>query len=631
MKGLVPDKAGYEYQEGGIASPDGRCRAFDASAKGSPLGNGVAVVRLKRLEDALHDGDTIHAVIKGSAINNDGARKVGFTAPGVRGQAAVITEALANVGVDAGDISYIEAHGTATALGDTIELAALMKAFENTTRKKRFCAIGSVKTNVGHLDRAAGVTGLIKTALALKHRQIPPSLNYVEPNPEVDLSNSPFYVNTHLQSWQTTGGPLRAGVSAFGIGGTNAHVIVEEAPLVISEPSRRPAHVLLLSARTETALEAATHNLHAYFQQHPEVNMADVAYTLQVGRKTFDYCRAVVCSTPEGALHALTSRDVSRVFSSTRYKVDQPLVFLFSGVGEQYQGMALELYEQEQVFRTTIDRCCQVLQNHLKLDLHSLLFPRHVPANLHQANGHVLPEGLDMRQLLNLSNASPSAAQGALIHTELAQPVLFMIEYSLVQLLAAWGLKPAAMIGYSLGEYVAACVAGVLTLEDALFLVACRAQLIQQTPVGAMLAVPLAAHDIQPYLPEQMSLAAINSPHMCVLAGPAEAIKLLEMQLGEQDIVSRRLETTHAFHSAMLASLQPAVTDLARQVTLRPPRIPYISNVTGTWITPEQATDPAYWAQHRCQTVRMAQGLAQLLRPEAGEQLLLEIGPDLYG
>ncbi|HZR44806.1 MAG TPA: type I polyketide synthase, partial [Ktedonobacteraceae bacterium] len=625
---MVPEKAGYEYQEGGIASPDGRCRAFDARAKGSPLGNGVAAVVLKRLDDALRDGDTIHAVIKGSAINNDGALKVGFTAPSVNGQAAVITEALANAGIDAEDISYVEAHGTATALGDTIEVAALIKAFEKSTQKTRFCAIGSVKTNVGHLDRAAGVTGLIKTALALQHRQIPPSLNYEEPNPEIDLYNSPFYVNTRLQPWWTDKGPLRAGVSAFGIGGTNAHVIVEEAPVVVSDPSRHSCHILPLSARTETALEAATENLHAYLQQHPDANIADVAYTLQMGRKTFDHCRALVCSTHNNALHILETKDASRFFSGTRHKIDQPLIFLFAGVGEQYPGMAQDLYDQEQVFRTAIDHCCQILQNYLGVDFRPLLFPRHTPANLRMTtNGYMPHKDVDMRRLLNPGTSSTPAAQDSLTDTALAQPAIFIVEYALAQLLMQWGLTPKAMIGYSLGEYVAACVAGVFTLEDALFLVAKRAQLIQASSGGAMLAVPLSESAIQPYLSEQISLAAVNSPLLCVLAGPLDAIKRLEMQLSEQEIISRRLETTHAFHSSMLFSLQPAMTALARQVTLHPPQLPYISNVTGTWITPKQATDPTYWAQHMCRPVRMAQGLEQLLRPDAGEQLLLEIGP----
>src|SRR3989440_1919979 len=371
----VPQKAGYYYQEGGIASPDARCRAFDARAKGSPLGNGVGVVVLKRLEDAVADGDTIHAVIKGSAINNDGSLKAGYTAPGVRGQSGVIVEAQANAGVDAESIGYIEAHGTGTALGDAAELTALIKSFSESTDKKGFCAIGSAKTNVGHLDRAAGVTGLIKTVLSLKHGMIPPSLNYEEPNPQINLQDSPFYVNTTLTEWKTNGTRRRAGVSAFGIGGTNAHVVLEEAPVLTFSGALRKHKLLLLSARTETALEMATANLHTYLQRHEETDLADVAYTLQVGRKAFERRRMIVCPDREDAVNALETLATSQILTSSQFVSERPVAFLFPGVGEQYVGMAQQLYEQEPLFHDIVEQCCRLLQTTMGLDLRATLFP----------------------------------------------------------------------------------------------------------------------------------------------------------------------------------------------------------------------------------------------------------------
>ncbi len=482
----VPQKAGYYYQEGGIASPDARCRAFDARAKGSPLGNGVGVVILKRLEDAVADGDTIHAVIKGSAINNDGSLKAGYTAPGVRGQSGVIVEAQANAGVDAESIGYIEAHGTGTALGDAAELTALIKSFSESTDKKGFCAIGSAKTNVGHLDRAAGVTGLIKTALSLKHGMIPPSLNYEEPNPQINLQDSPFYVNTTLTEWKTNGNPRRAGVSAFGIGGTNAHVILEEAPALKFSPASRTHKLLLLSARTESALEMATTNLRTYLDQHAEANLADIAYTLQVGRKTFEHRRILVCRDREEALKALETLDATRVASSTQSMPERPVAFLFPGVGESYVGVTQQVYAQEPTFRETVDRCCRFLHLQFGLDLHAVLYPDEAhPSQANGSTGSAGSPGVDLRALLGRNGHRASSSSEQLKQTALAQPAAFVLEYALAQLLFTWGIRPQAMLGYSLGEYVAACLAGVFSLEDALTLVARRAQLIAQLPAGA--------------------------------------------------------------------------------------------------------------------------------------------------
>src|SRR6266566_2736244 len=622
----VPQKAGYYYQEGGIASPDARCRAFDARAKGSPLGNGVGVVILKRLEDAVADGDTIHAVIKGSAINNDGSLKAGYTAPGVRGQSGVIVEAQANAGVDAESIGYIEAHGTGTALGDAAELTALIKSFSESTDKKGFCAIGSAKTNVGHLDRAAGVTGLIKTVLSLKHGMIPPSLNYEEPNPQINLQDSPFYVNTTLTEWKTNGNPRRAGVSAFGIGGTNAHVILEEAPALKFSPASRTHKLLLLSARTESALEMATTNLRTYLDQHAEANLADIAYTLQVGRKTFEHRRILVCRDREEALKALETLDATRVASSTQSMPERPVAFLFPGVGESYVGVTQQVYAQEPTFRETVDRCCRFLHLQFGLDLHAVLYPDEAhPSQANGSTGSAGSPGVDLRALLGRNGHRASSSSEQLKQTALAQPAAFVLEYALAQLLFTWGIRPQAMLGYSLGEYVAACLAGVFSLEDALTLVARRAQLIAQLPAGAMLAVGLSEQAIQPYLTEQICLAALSGPASCVLAGPVEAIEQLEKHLSEQEIASRRVEATHAFHSSMLEPLREPLSELVRGITLHAPQIPYISNVTGTWITAEQATDPAYWAEHMRQTVRFAQGVEHLL--EKNEPVLVEVGP----
>jgi acyl transferase domain-containing protein/acyl carrier protein len=439
----LPQKSGYQYQEGVLCSPDGHCRTFDANAKGTVFGDGLGIVVLKRLADAVADGDFIHAVIKGSAINNDGSLKVGYTAPSVNGQREVILEALALAGVEADTISYIEAHGTATPLGDPIEIKALTQAFRASTNQKCFCAIGSVKSNIGHLDTAAGVTGLIKTVLALKHQQIPPSLHFEKANPEIDFANSPFYVNTKLSEWKTNGLPRRAGVSSFGVGGTNAHVILEEAPLMETSSASRSWQLILLSAKTSTALESATANLAAYLQQHPNINLPDVAYTLQVGRRAFDYRRLVVCQDLNHAVKLLKNEDPQRVFSYHSKPSRCPVIFMFSGQGSQYANMGRELYEVEPIYRRYIDTCAEILQPHLSLDIRDFLF----------------------------SQSEEIAA------ANLTQLALFVIEYALAKLLISWGVLPEAMIGEGIGEYVAGAIAGVFSLEDAVFIVANRGQL----------------------------------------------------------------------------------------------------------------------------------------------------------
>ncbi|HYP01167.1 MAG TPA: type I polyketide synthase, partial [Pyrinomonadaceae bacterium] len=593
----VPRNAGYIYQKGGIMSPDGHCRAFDANAEGTVVGSGVGIVVLKRLEDAINDGDTVHAVIRGSAINNDGSLKVGYTAPSIEGQKEVIAEARAMAEVEADTISYIEAHGTGTTLGDPIEIAALTQVFRAQTDEKNFCAIGSVKTNVGHLDTAAGVTGLIKTVLALKHKEIPPSLHFEAPNPNIDFANSPFFVNRHLAEWKRGQTPRRAGVSSFGIGGTNAHVIVEEAPEV--EPTdacRRPYQLLLLSARTSTALEAATTNLARHLKQNPALNLADVAYTCAVGRRAFEHRRAVLCRDVEDAARALETLDAKRVFTNFHETAERPVAFLFAGGGTQYVEMGLELYGLEPVFREQVDACSELLQPYLGIDLRRVLYPR---------------------------AEEKEAAARQLNEMSVFQPALFVIEYALARLWMSWGIEPQAMIGHSTGEYAAACLAGVFTLEETLSLLAARGRLMQQMPAGAMLAVPLSEEEVQPFLNGELSLAAVNSPAMCVLAGTLDAVGRLEANLQDRGLDCRRLQTAQAAHSKMMEPILGAFVERVERLALQPPRIPFISNVTGTWITDAQATDPLYWSQHLRQTVRFADGVGTLLKEP--QLILLEV------
>ena len=594
----LPQKQGYLYQEGGIASPDGHCRAFDAKAQGTISGEGVGIVVLKRLLDALADGDTVHAVIKGSAINNDGSLKVGYTAPSVEGQAEVIAMAQAISGVEPASISYVEAHGTGTALGDPIEITALNQVFQATTADRNFCAIGSVKTNIGHLDAAAGVASLIKTALALKYGQIPPSLHFEAPNPKIDFNNSPFYVNNQLSEWPTGSNPRRAGVSSFGIGGTNAHVVLEEAPVLPAPDPSRPWKLLLLSARSPAALDVATGNLSSHLRQQPDLDLADVAYTLQVGRRAFDYRRIVISRDIKEARESLDSMDPHRVTSAVVDSSSSTVAFMFTGQGAQYANMAGEIYQNEPVFHTQVDLCAEILRSHLGLDLRDLLFP---------------------------GEAGAEAASERLKQTFLTQPALFTIEYALAKLWMAWGIQPEAMIGHSIGEYVAACLAGVFTLEDALALVSARGRMMQGLPGGAMLSVPLAEDAVRPYLGEEISLAAVNAPELCVVSGPYEAIENLAQRLAAAGIEARRLHTSHAFHSPMMDPILDAFRARVAQVILHAPEIPFLSNVSGMWITAAEATDPSYWANHLRQTVRFAQGVGELLKEPA--RILLEVGP----
>ncbi|HEV2149073.1 MAG TPA: beta-ketoacyl synthase N-terminal-like domain-containing protein, partial [Longimicrobiaceae bacterium] len=616
----LPQVGGFLHQDGGVMSPTGQCRSYDAEARGTVAGSGVGVVVLRRLSDALAAGDTVYAVIRGSAVNNDGARRAGYTAPRRDGQARVIADALAAAGVPAESIGYVEGHGSATELGDPTEVAALTRAFREETAERGFCALGSVKSSIGHLDAAAGIAGLMKAVLALWHREIPPSLNFQRPNPAIDFAESPFYVNTALKPWRRSGAPRRAGVSAFGIGGTNAHVVLEEAPAAArgrADPSR-PHQLLLLSARSAAALEAATDRLAEHLRLHPEQALADVAHTLQVGRRHFAHRRAVLCAGRGEAVTALASRDPRRVTGRLREREDPAVVFLFPGLGDHYDGMARGLYATEPVFRDEVDRCAAVLAPLLGMDLRGVLFADAAPDE-GRSDGTT-----DLRRMLG-RDAAPAGADSPLARTEVAHPAVFVVEYALARLWMSWGVRPAAMIGHSLGEYVAATVAGVLSLEDALALVTERARLAGALPAGAMLAVPLAPDELSPLLAEGLALAAVNAPALCTVSGSPEGVARLETELSGRGVACRRLNASHAFHSAWMQPVAEALGDTVRRVELKAPTIPLVSNVTGTWITAEEAADPAYWTGHLCRTVRFAEGIREVLR-EPG-RLLLEVGP----
>ena len=592
----VPQKFGYIYQEDAYLSPDGHCRAFDAQGRGTVGGSGAGIVVLKRLADAIADGDTIHAVIKGSAINNDGSQKVGFTAPSVEGQAAVIREAHAVAGVSPETITYVEAHGTGTILGDPIEVAGLTEAFRAGTDANGFCAIGSVKTNFGHTDTAAGVAGLIKTVLSLEHEQLPPSLNFTAPNPAIDFAKSPFYVNRHLQEWRSEG-PRRAGVSSFGIGGTNAHVVLEQAPQRAVEESRRSWFLLPLSARSDRALETATENFIQYLNGEAVQPLADVSYTLQVGRRQFARRRMVVCSDRDDAVRSLEQRDPKHVVTGAAARA-RDVVFMFPGGGTQYPNMGRDLYDTEPQFRARMDHCFDILRTKAGLDLRELLYP---------------------------AGDAADAAQ-KLQQTSAALPAIFATEYAMAGLLESWGIRPKALIGHSLGEYVAACLAGVMSLEDALSMVALRGRLIDGLPKGSMLSVPLPETEVRELIRgTSLSLAAINAPNACLVSGTSAEIDAMERMLSARDLEARRLPLVAAGHSEVVEPIIAEFLEGLRGITLSPPRVAYVSNVTGTWITAADATDPQYWVRHLRHTVRFADGAGELLR-EAGV-LFLEVGP----
>ena len=592
---FLPQERGYIYQEGGMRSSDGHCRPFDAKASGTVFASGLGVVLLKRLEDAVADGDNILAVIKGSALNNDGTHKASYTAPSIDGQAEVIAMAQAVAGFEPDSISYIEAHGTATPIGDPIEIAALTKAFREKTDKTQFCAVGSVKSNIGHLDAASGVAGLMKTVLAMQNEEIPPTLHYENPNPEIDFGSSPFYVVNKRTPWPRTDTPRRAGVSSFGVGGTNAHVVLEEAPELDPGSPSRKRQLLILSAKTETALVAQAENLAAHLAAN-QIDFADVAFTLNRGRTEHSFRRVLVAQDVQEAVNAL--RDKKQGVKH-QLQMDEPsLVFMFPGQGSQYVNMGLELYQDEPAFREAIDQCADILQPLLGLDMHVVLYP---------------------------GDADLAASAEKLKQTGLAQPAIFMVSYALAQLWNSWGVQPDVMVGHSVGEFVAATLAGVFSLEDALTIIANRAQLMQDLPGGSMRAVRMSAEEIRPFLTNGVSLAAHNAPGICIVSGPTGAIDAFDKRMAAQDLDTIQLHTSHAFHSDMMEPILAPFHDIVAQVTLNPPGVPIVSTVTGTWMTDEEATDPNYWVKQLRQAVLFSPAVRELQK-EPG-RVLLEVGP----
>lgn len=585
-----PQERGYFYQEGGMVSHDGHCRPFDASATGTVFGHGAGVVVLRRYEDALADGDRIYAVIRGSALNNDGNDKIAFTAPSVTGQAMVIAMAQGIADVDPGSIGYVECHGTGTPLGDPIEFEGLKQAFAGVDQGR--IALGSSKANIGHCDAAAGVLGLIKTTLMLHDRVIPPLANYTSPNPRIDLATSPFRIPQIATPW-VEAGPLRAGISSMGVGGTNAHLVLEEAPVPVPSPDGG-LHILPLSARTDAALAAQALALADALDAPDAPPLADVALTLQEGRRAFDLRTHVVAATACEAAAAL--RAPMRAVKAA--KDAPPVAFMFPGQGAQYPGMGQGLYATEPAFAKIIDAGSEALRPALGLDLAELIY----------------------------RSDDPKAAARVLRDTAITQPALYLIEYATAQLWLDRGVTPSAMIGHSVGEFAAATHAGVMTFDTGLSLIAARGRLMQDQPPGAMLSVRAGTDALIGLLPDNIDVAARNAPQMTVLAGPLDAIADLAAQLGAQDIPCRELHTSHAFHSAMMDPVATALQAEAGRHSFAPPRIPYVSCVTGTWITDDQATDPAYWAQHCRAAVDFDAGIRTLC---AGSQppALIEVGP----
>lgn len=615
----LPQDCGYLYEEGGILSPDGSCRSFDAGANGCVMGNGVGIVALRRLEDAIRDGDQVHAVVRGSAVNHQGLNEADRAKPDAEGQSEVIRQAMERAGVDAETIQYVEGHGTGVPAWDTAELAALNKVFEKAPSGDRR-PLGSLKPNIGHSGRASGIAGLIKTVLALKHGQLPPTLQHQRPNRELESEGSRFCVNTTLSPWPATSEPRRAGVSSFGLGGTNAHVVLEEAPpREASGPSRR-SHLLVLSANTASALEQATERLAHHIEANSDVNLADTAFTLQVGRRGLAHRRFAVCREACEAVELLETKKPGRLWTAKQTQPNRPVAFLFPGVGGQYAGMGRGLYESESTFRASVDRCAELLKSPLGQDIREVLYS--------SSQGHGRPEqqspGWDLRAML-ARRGSAEEVPDALRRTSLAHSCLFVVEYALARLLGEWGIRPDALIGHSLGEYTAACVAGVFSLEDGLRLLVQRAKRIESLPPGAMWGVALSEEEVRPFLDDELEVAAVNSPQAVVVSGSLSAAARLEERLSREQVAFRRLPVTHAFHSSMIAGASGELTELFAAVDLKAPSIPLVSCERGHWITAEEVANPHYWASQMCHQVRFEQGLRCLL--ESGDHFLLEVGP----
>ncbi|TNE47584.1 MAG: acyltransferase domain-containing protein [Deltaproteobacteria bacterium] len=596
----VPTISGERFQEGNIFSPDGRCRAFDANAAGAVGGDGVGVVVLRRLEDALEDGDCIRAVIRSSAINNDGNQKVGYTAPGLAGQEDVIASALEWAEVPAESITYIEAHGTATPMGDPIEVAALTKVFREQTNAVGFCALGTVKTNIGHLNAASGVAGLIKAVLACENRTIPPSLHFESPNPHLQLESSPFFVNTEALPWQPNGMPRRVGVSSFGVGGTNVHVVVEEAPphSTAEQEHHETPLVLGLSAQTSSASQRMAHDLKSHLEHNPELALVDVVSTWQQGRREWHHRRAIIANNTQELSQRLATHDVWHLTGQALPDRQRPLVFLFPAQGGQRVDMGRKLYDNEPIFRNAVDACFSIIQETLGYNPKEIVYP------------------------------TPDQREQALAQFDdhfYAGPALFSVSYGLAQYWLDQGVQPAAVLGHSTGEYVAATIAGILSLEDALRLFLRRASLFQTLPAGGGLRVSLPSEDVLSLLHEKTYLALENGPSSCIVTGTLEAIDALEKDLQQREVPNKRIRLHEPAHSPLLESIVESFQDETRNVKLHPPTLPYVSGVTGTWLQDEEATDPSYWVRHMLQPVRFKDAFATLQEEE--EYSFLEVGP----
>ena len=598
-----PQHEGYLYQEGDIGAPDGHCRPFDSDAQGTVFSNGVGVVVLKRLEDAIEDGDTIYALIRGAAINNDGAEKVSFAAPSVNGQADVIATAQAIAGVEPETVTYVECHGTGTNIGDPIEVAGLMEAFSRGTDKTGFCGLGSIKSNFGHLDSAAGVTSFIKTVLCLHHKKLVPTLHYKTPNPKIDFANSPFYVCDKTVPWEVEGFPRRAGVSGFGIGGTNAHIVLEEAGEYAA--SNRPKSVveqsnqlLLISAKTGPALKDAAIQLGEFLETAKEEDFADIAYTLREGRESFRHRACFLANDTKNAAQVLGKFDRSKFSLGEAKSGDASVVFMFPGGGAQYVNMGYDLYKAEPEFAKWVDR----------------------GVSLHKER-----TGVDLKTIWFVSNEGAEAAEQTFIRPSMQLPAIFIVEIALAKLWQSKGIEPSALIGHSVGENTAACLSGVMNFEDALGLVSLRGQLFETVEPGGMLSVALSVDDLSTYLNDDLALATINGPNQCTVAGRSDALKALEKKLTTDDVDVQVIPIAIAAHSHLLEPILNEFGDYLRSIKLKTPEIPFISNFTGDWISDSDAQDPEYWVRHLRNTVQFSSGVMRLL--DNDKNIFIEVGP----